>query len=60
MKVVIKMDIVLFSAFELLPLQKRPSFTRQYLNRGFPGAAVVKNLLANAGDSRELGLIPGS
>ena len=26
---------------------------------GFPGGAVVKNPLANAGDTRELGLIPG-
>ena len=28
--------------------------------RGFPGGAVVKNLPANAGDSRDAGLIPGS
>ena len=28
--------------------------------RGFPGGAVVKNLLANAGDARDAGLIPGS
>ena len=27
---------------------------------GFPGGAVVKNLPANAGDTRDLGLIPGS
>ena len=26
---------------------------------GFPGSSVVKNLLANAGDTRDLGLIPG-
>ena len=26
----------------------------------FPGGAVVKNLPANAGDTRDLGLIPGS
>ena len=26
---------------------------------GFTGATVVKNLSANAGDSRNLGLIPG-
>ena len=26
---------------------------------GFPGALVVKNLPANAGDVRDLGLIPG-
>ena len=28
-------------------------------NRGFPGGAVVKNLPANAGDSRDVGLISG-
>ena len=27
---------------------------------GFPGGAVVKNLPANAGDPRDVGLIPGS
>ena len=27
---------------------------------GFPGGAVVKNPLANAGDARGTGLIPGS
>ena len=27
---------------------------------GFPGGAVVKNLPANAGDTRDMGLIPGS
>ena len=26
---------------------------------GFPGARVVKNLPANAGDARNVGLIPG-
>ena len=26
---------------------------------GFPGSSVVKNLLANAGDAKDLGLIPG-
>ena len=26
---------------------------------GFPGGAVVKNLLANAGDARDAGSIPG-
>ena len=25
----------------------------------FPGGAVVKNLPANAGDARDMGLIPG-
>ena len=28
--------------------------------RGFPGGAMVKNLLANAGDIRDADLIPGS
>ena len=27
---------------------------------GFPGSSVVKNLPANAGDARDVGLIPGS
>ena len=27
---------------------------------GFPGGTVVKNLLANSGDARKVGLIPGS
>ena len=27
---------------------------------GFPGGAVVKNLPAKAGDTRDVGLIPGS
>ena len=27
---------------------------------GFPGGAVVKNLLANAGDTRDASSIPGS
>ena len=27
---------------------------------GFPGGSVIKNLPANAGDIRHLGLIPGS
>jgi len=31
-----------------------------YTTGGFPGGAVVKNLPANAGDSRDAGLIPGS
>ena len=29
-------------------------------SRGFPGDTVVKNLLANAGDLGDTGLIPGS
>ena len=27
---------------------------------GFPGGSVIKNLPANAGDTRDIGLIPGS
>ena len=27
---------------------------------GFPGSSVVKNLPANSGDARDVGLIPGS
>ena len=27
--------------------------------KGFPGGAVVKNLPATAGDTRDMGLIPG-
>ena len=27
---------------------------------GFPGGTVVDNLSANAGDTRDVGLIPGS
>ena len=30
------------------------------MHEGFSGDAVVKNPLANAGDSRDTGLIPGS
>ena len=30
------------------------------LNCGFPGGSVVKNLPANAGDKRDVSLIPGS
>ena len=29
------------------------------MGRGFPGGSVVKNLPANAGDIRDMGLIPG-
>ena len=28
--------------------------------KGFPGGAVIKNLLASAGDPRDKGSIPGS
>ena len=30
------------------------------MDRGFPGGAVLRNPPANAGDSRDAGLIPGS
>ena len=30
-----------------------------FIIKGFPGGAVVKNPLANAGDARDTGLIPG-
>ena len=29
------------------------------MKRGFPGGSVVKNLPANAGDARDVGLSPG-
>ena len=36
------------------------SFKRyMVVNLGFPGGAVVKNPPANAGDARDVGLIPG-
>ena len=35
-------------------------FHNQYIHEGFPGGTVVKNLPANAGGSRDWGLIPGS
>ena len=36
-------------------------YTYIYINihMDFPGVAVVKNLSANAGDTRDTGLIPG-
>ena len=33
--------------------------TNNYVN-GFPGGSVVKNLPASAGDTRDVGSIPGS
>ena len=33
--------------------------TNKYVN-GFPGGSVVKNLPASAGDTRDVGSIPGS
>ena len=37
-------------------------FSDQRMRRGFPCSAVVKNIFANAGDSRDrdVGLMPGS
>ena len=32
----------------------------RYKERGFPDSAVIKNPPANAGDTRDVGLIPGS
>ena len=34
--------------------------TGVHTNWGFPGGSVVKNLPANAGDTRNAGLTPGS
>ena len=31
-----------------------------YILMGFPGGIVIKNLPANAGDTRDMGSIPGS
>ena len=41
---------------------KTIALTRQTLSvlrRGFPGSSVVKNQPANAGDTRDMDLIPG-
>ena len=35
-------------------------FIKLHLTQDFPGGSVVKNLPANAGDARDMGLIPGS
>ena len=37
-----------------------PMCTKGASHMGFPGGTVVKNLPANAGDAREVGLLPGS
>ena len=39
-----------------------PSCMHIYIHThiGFPGESVVKNLLANAGDTEDVGSIPGS
>ena len=42
----------------LLPPQKRKKEKKKCLGGFFPGGSVVKNLLANAGDAGEMGLIP--
>ena len=46
----------------LLGVIKKEIFHWQYIKGGlgFPGDAVVKNLLVNAGDVRNAGSIPGS
>ena len=36
-----------------------PSKIQVYDNKGFPGSTVVKNSLARAGDTRNVGSIPG-
>ena len=36
-----------------------PSKIQVYDNKGFPGSAIVKNSLASAGDTRNVGSIPG-
>ena len=38
----------------------RSFYTRIYTYTGFPGGEVVKNSPANAGDTRDMGSIPGS
>ena len=57
------------SPHTLWPSKKSPPYpvpffteesNQQLRSRGFPGGAVVKNLPANAGDARHVGLIPGS
>ena len=45
---------------ELIPFYVFREFYRKYIClRGFPGGTVVKNLPADAGDSRDVGLISG-
>ena len=44
-----------------LLLESNPVFgTLRSTNKGFPGDTVVKNPPANAGDTRDVGSIPGS
>ena len=38
----------------------RSFYTRIYTYTGFPGGTVVKNMPANAGDTRDMGSMPGS
>ena len=51
------------------PMSKKETFSCEYtqillhspsLKWGFPGGSVVKNPPANTGDTRDIGLIPGS
>ena len=44
---------------EMLVFSVAVSFHALDSGRGFPGGAVVKNPPANAGDTRNVGLIPG-
>ena len=39
---------------------KKIAINSSHFTSSFPGGAVVKNLPANAGDKRDIGLIPGS
>ena len=44
----------------LKPVPLAPSVLNHMLDEAFPVALVVKNLLVNAGDARDMGSIPGS
>ena len=46
-----------------LPLPNKGTMSQDWkssLSLGFPGGSVIKNLPANAGDTGDMGLIPGS
>ena len=42
------------------PVRAQALFNDQRMRRGFPSGAMVKNLPTNSGDSRDVGLMPGS
>ena len=50
----------IWSVLQMLLPYPREWNSLLYASPGFPGGAVVKNLPANAGDARDVGLIPGS